>query len=95
MTLISTIVVMFYTTASDTMLRPKLQFSKWEHMHLNSTIYASYANTNYVNNTCTTPISVEMDPLAAGESCVAVQYSGSCKFMFTFGFANTYLLRSD
>ncbi|KAJ4412042.1 hypothetical protein N0V82_008886 [Gnomoniopsis sp. IMI 355080] len=74
--LVATLVVMFYTTASDTMVRPKLQFSKWEKTDLNSTVWASYANPTYVNDTCTTPISVDMDPIAAGESCLAIQYSG-------------------
>lgn len=81
--LVATLVVMFYTTASDTMVRPKLQFSKWEKMDLNSTVWASYANPKYVNDTCTTPISVYMDPLAAGESCLAIQYSGDCEFYIT------------
>lgn len=79
MALIATLVVMFYTTASDTMVRPKLQFSKWEKMDLNSTVWASYANPTYVNDTCSTPISVDMDPIAAGESCLAIQYSGDCE----------------
>lgn len=69
---------MFYTTASDTMIRPKLQFSKWHDQYLNSTIFASYANVAYVNDSCNTPISVSMDP-NAGSSCLAVQYSGDCK----------------
>lgn len=78
MALIATLVVMFYTTASDTMVRPKLQFSKWEKMDLNSTVWSSYANPTYVNDTCTTPITADMD-WAAGESCLAIQYSGDCK----------------
>lgn len=80
MALVATIVVMFYTTASDTMVRPKLKYSNWRKMDLNSTVWASYANPTYVNNTCTTPISIEMDPIAAGESCLAIQYSGDCEY---------------
>lgn len=76
--LLATIIAMFYTTASDTMIRPKLQFSNWQHKHLNSTIFASYANAAYVNDSCSTPISVSMDS-NAGSSCLAVQYSGDCK----------------
>lgn len=76
-TIIATLVAMFYTTASDTMVRPKLQFSKWQHKDLNSTIFASYANPTYVNDTCTTPVSVSMDP-DAGATCLAIQYSGDC-----------------
>lgn len=78
MALVATLVVMFYTTASDTMVRPKLRFSDWEKMELNSTVWASYANPTYVNDTCTTPISADMD-WAAGESCLAIQYSGDCE----------------
>lgn len=77
--LIATIVVMFYTTASDTMVRPKLQFSRWKQMDLKSTISASYANPTYVSDSCSTPISLEIDPEYAGATCLAVQYSGNCE----------------
>ncbi|CAN8105973.1 unnamed protein product [Discula destructiva] len=76
MALVATIVVMFYTTASDTMVRPKLRFGQWKKTDLNSTVWASYANPTYVQNICATPIPLEMDPLHAGESCLAIQYSG-------------------
>ncbi|KAL1867693.1 hypothetical protein Daus18300_006249 [Diaporthe australafricana] len=76
LTLIATLVAMLYTTASDTMVRPKLRFSGWQEKHLESYVMASYANSEYVKATCSTPITTEMDPIAAGESCLGVQYSG-------------------
>ncbi|PSR97709.1 hypothetical protein BD289DRAFT_362071 [Coniella lustricola] len=73
--ILATLVVMFYTTASDTMVRPKLQFSNWQKTTLKSTILASYANPTYVENDCATPITTAMDE-NAGSSCLAVQYAG-------------------
>lgn len=69
---------MLYTTASDTMVRPKLRFSGWDDRYLESNVVASYANAEYVKAICSTPIPVALDPDAAGESCLAVQYSGDC-----------------
>lgn len=80
MTLAATIVVIFYTTASDTMVAPKLQFSKWKDHGLKSYVKASYANSQYIEATCATPISVAMDELAATESCLDVQNAGNCKY---------------
>lgn len=79
MVLVATLVVMFYTTASDTMVRPKLQFSGWVHKDLNSTVWATYANGDYAKNLCATPIDLGMDPDAAEDTCLAIQYSGDCK----------------
>ncbi|KAF3760726.1 hypothetical protein M406DRAFT_21639, partial [Cryphonectria parasitica EP155] len=73
--ILATLVALFYTTASDTMVRPKLQFSRWQHKTLKSTILASYANPTYVQDDCATPISTMFD-VNAGSSCRAVQYSG-------------------
>lgn len=78
MALVATIVVMFYTTASDTMVRPKLQFGQWRETHLNGTVWSSYANPTYVEQICTTPVGVDMD-WDAQESCLAIQYSGDCE----------------
>lgn len=79
MVLIATLVVMFYTTASDTMVRPKLQFSGWVQKDLNSTVWASYANPDYAASLCTTPITPAMDPVNAESTCLGIQYSGDCK----------------
>lgn len=76
LTLIATLVAMLYTTASDTMVRPKLRFSGWQDRELTGYVLASYSNPAYVMSNCATPISNELDPKSAGESCLAVQYSG-------------------
>lgn len=78
LTLIATLVAMLYTTASDTMVRPKLRFSGWQDRELTGYVLASYSNPAHVMNNCATPISAQLDPKSAGESCLAVQYSGDC-----------------
>ncbi|ROV96279.1 hypothetical protein VMCG_07717 [Cytospora schulzeri] len=75
LTLIATMVAMLYTTASDTMVRPKLRFNGWENRELKGYVLASYANPVHVMNTCATPITNALDSKSAGESCLAVQYS--------------------
>lgn len=77
MTLVATIMATFYTTASDTMVRPKLRFSDWHQRDLQSYIMASYANVEYVKDSCATPITTAFDPTDAGASCVAIQDSGN------------------
>lgn len=79
LTLIATIVVICYTTASDTMVAPKLQLSKWKTHQLKSYIKASYANSAYIESNCATPISVAMDETASSMSCFDVQNAGNCK----------------
>lgn len=79
MTLIATIVVIFYTTASDTMVAPKLQMSKWKPHELKSYIKSSYANSEYIESNCATPISLAMDSVYSAESCLDVQNAGNCE----------------
>lgn len=84
LTLIATLVAMLYTTASDTMVRPKLRFSSWHDKTLESYVVASYANPQYAKMSCSTPISTSFDSEAAGESCLGVQYSGDCTWRCTW-----------
>ncbi|KAG8168619.1 hypothetical protein KVR01_001368 [Diaporthe batatas] len=75
LTLIATLVAMLYTTASDTMVRPKLRFSGWHDRDLESYVMSPYGNAQYVKQSCSTPLH-GIDSEHANESCLAVQYSG-------------------
>lgn len=66
---------MLYTTASDTMVRPKLRFSGWHDRDLESYVMSPYGNAQYVKQACSTPLH-GIDVEHANESCLAVQYSG-------------------
>ncbi|KAI1140284.1 hypothetical protein F5Y05DRAFT_424213 [Hypoxylon sp. FL0543] len=74
--LIATLCTMFYTTASDAMVSPKLKFGGWESRSLEGLVKASYANPFYVQKACSTPIDQKLDPENAAPSCLDVQYSG-------------------
>ncbi|KAI1211544.1 uncharacterized protein F4807DRAFT_393002 [Annulohypoxylon truncatum] len=76
LSLIATICTMFYTTASDAMVSPKLKFGAWESRSLEGLVKASYANPYYVQSACSTPIDLQMDPNNSAPSCLDVQYSG-------------------
>lgn len=77
MTLLATLVVILYTTASDTMLSPKLQLDKWRSHQLMSYVKTSYANSLYIESKCATPISVAMDEMYSAESCFDIQNAGN------------------
>lgn len=76
LTLSATICSMFYTTASDAMVSPKLKYGDWESRELDGLVRASYANPFYIKTACTTPIDKTMDPYNSAPSCLDVQYSG-------------------
>ncbi|KAI1465945.1 uncharacterized protein F4812DRAFT_435205 [Daldinia caldariorum] len=74
--LLATLCSLFYTTASDAMVSPKLMFGRWENRELEGLVKASYANPFYVRKACSTPIDLNMDPNSSAPSCLDVQYSG-------------------
>ncbi|KAI1389665.1 uncharacterized protein F4822DRAFT_399193 [Hypoxylon trugodes] len=76
LTLIATICALLYTTASESMVSPKLKFGGWEFKELDGLVKASYANPFYAQKACSTPIDQTMDPKNAAPSCLDVQYSG-------------------
>ncbi len=78
-TLTAAFVAMFYTTASDALVSPHLKFGKWEDKEMVGLVKASYANPTYINKNCRTPISLEVDPLNAGLTCLSVEHAGQGK----------------
>jgi hypothetical protein len=80
---IAAIAAMFYTTASDALVSPKLQFGKWEARSLQGLVQTSYANPQFVKAACQTPITVVEDAAYAADTCLAIQYGGESKH-FTF-----------
>ncbi|KAI0377266.1 hypothetical protein F5Y04DRAFT_264626 [Hypomontagnella monticulosa] len=75
-TLLATVCALFYTTASESMVSPKLKFGAWEDRQLEGLVKASYANPFYAQKACSTPIDRTMDPNNSAPSCLDVQYSG-------------------
>lgn len=77
--LIATLVSMLYTTASDAMISPTLQFGRWEDKTMQGLVRSSYANPNYVAQTCEKLIPDSDDPEYAGSTCLALEHAGQGK----------------
>lgn len=69
-------VSMFYTTASDAIVSPQLRFGNKENILMYGLVQASYANPKYINQNCQTPISLDVDPVNAGLTCLAYEHAG-------------------
>jgi hypothetical protein len=74
--LIATLVSMLYTTASDAMISPTLQFGRWENREMQSLVRSSYANPTFVAQTCERLILDDEDPEYAGTTCLALEHAG-------------------
>ncbi|KAI1325124.1 hypothetical protein F5Y16DRAFT_378895 [Xylariaceae sp. FL0255] len=80
LTLSASICVLFYTTASDAMVSPKLAVLPWKTRVLQGTVNASYANPFYVADTCQTPLrSLDVN---APTACEDVSFSGQSYHSF-------------
>ncbi|KAH8805016.1 hypothetical protein F5884DRAFT_439238 [Xylogone sp. PMI_703] len=72
---LTALVAMFYTTASDALVAPHLRFGNWDDKVLEGWIQSSYANPNFVQSSCETPVSSSID-FASGETCLALEHAG-------------------
>ena len=75
-TLTAAFVATFYTTASDALVSPHLKYGKWENKLLQGLVQASYANPQYIEDNCETPITVVLDPDNAGLTCLSIEHAG-------------------
>ena len=73
--LTATVAATFYTTASESMVAPKLKYGDWEKKELSGHVRASYANAQWVKMTCPSLLEDEDEQYAA-ESCMNIQFSG-------------------
>ncbi|KAL8687386.1 MAG: hypothetical protein Q9218_006424 [Villophora microphyllina] len=74
--LLGALTAMFYTTASDALVAPKLKTGHWEHRQLYGRVATNFANVQYIQKNCQTPISEQIDPLYSGSTCIAIEHSG-------------------
>ncbi|KAI0965450.1 hypothetical protein F4678DRAFT_332949 [Xylaria arbuscula] len=73
--LTATICALFYTTASDAMVTPKISRHAWEMRDLQGLVKVSYANPQYVESSCQNPLD-DIDPGDAPLACLDILYSG-------------------
>lgn len=73
--LIAAIVAMFYTTAAEALVAPKLRLGPLENKVLYGKVSASFANSTYLADTCPTPIDVNVDK-DKGTTCLQIEHAG-------------------
>ncbi|KAL8991164.1 MAG: hypothetical protein Q9169_007932 [Polycauliona sp. 2 TL-2023] len=74
--LLCTVTAMFYTTASDALVAPKLKMGPPEQTMLYGKVASDFASNPYIQDQCKTPISADVDPDSSGSTCVAIQHNG-------------------
>ncbi|KAL8766624.1 MAG: hypothetical protein Q9209_006641 [Squamulea sp. 1 TL-2023] len=74
--LLCAITAMFYTTASDALVAPKLKMGPIEQRVLYGQVASDFASNPYIKSQCKTPISVQTDPQFSGSTCVAIEHNG-------------------
>ncbi|KAG5979286.1 hypothetical protein E4U55_005339 [Claviceps digitariae] len=85
LTLTASIMAMFYTTASEAMVSPKLMNSDWQRMLLSGPIAASYANIYYLRETCPDMFASIPRIDDNDEACMQIQFAGqSHRNLFSF-----------
>lgn len=74
--LLATMMAILYTTASDALVTPKIQFGKPNPRLIYGKVSTSFANTKYIMDQCKTPISQSMDPNTSGQTCISIEHPG-------------------
>ena len=62
MALTGALVAMLYTTASESLVAPKLKMGPMEPRVLYGKVATSFANEKYIEQSCKTPVSAQTDP---------------------------------
>ncbi|KAL8943584.1 MAG: hypothetical protein Q9211_000938 [Gyalolechia sp. 1 TL-2023] len=70
------LIAMLYTTASESLVSPKLKMGALEHRRLYGKVATQFANERYIQQHCQTPISVLVDAEYSGSTCIAIEHSG-------------------
>ncbi|KAL8824531.1 MAG: hypothetical protein Q9191_004993 [Dirinaria sp. TL-2023a] len=74
--LLGALTAMFYTTASDALVAPQLKMGPLEHRLLYGKVATSFANEQYIQQHCQTPITNATDPKYRNSTCIAIEHSG-------------------
>lgn len=74
--LLVALMAMVYTTASDALVTPVLKLGPTESRIMYGKVATSFANADYIENHCNTPIPAAMDPVDNGTTCIQIEHSG-------------------
>ena len=75
LTLINGFVAMFYTTASDSLVSPHLNFGNWKAQEMGGNVSTAFSVPKQVASLCYNP-TADSDPVYAGTTCLAILHVG-------------------
>ena len=78
---LATLAAIFYTTASDALVSPKLQFQDYMSIQMKSLTQTTFADNIWMHNQCLTPVSQAVDD-KAGIICTELEHSGQAYHNF-------------
>ena len=73
---LAALMAVLYTTASDALVAPRLQFGKTEQRLLYGQVTSSFANVQAIKGRCTTPIPEASDPDNYLDTCTSIEQAG-------------------
>ncbi|KAI9753023.1 MAG: hypothetical protein M4579_005365 [Chaenotheca gracillima] len=95
--LIWALMAMFYTTASDALVSPKLSPSSWNSKLMYGQVFTEYANPVYASQKCQTPAKIH-DWEYGGSTCIEIEHAGQAYhnyLLFLAGWQNNPAESSD
>lgn len=66
---------MLFTTASSTLVAPHLTYGNWENSEIYGKVQGTFANPQFLADTCQTPINPVLDPSYGRTTCLAFSYT--------------------
>ena len=74
--LISAVMAMLYTSAATALVQPQLKFGPWERRTLQGEFVTQFANVEYIQSKCPTPITQNLDADDTRmEACISVEHA--------------------
>ena len=74
--LIAAFIAMFYVTAAEALVSPKLRLGPVEDRTLQGLVHAGFGNVTYLQQSCTSPIDIADDPDFKGSTCLHIDFAG-------------------
>jgi hypothetical protein len=75
--LAAALMAMFYVTAAEALVSPKLRMGPVENRLLHGKVIAGFANSIFLADVCPTPIREKDDPVDKGTTCLQIQHASS------------------
>ncbi|KAI9666959.1 MAG: hypothetical protein M1831_001464 [Alyxoria varia] len=88
LTLLATLSAMLYTTASQILVNPHLDFTGFESVHMRGQVKTNFGNVTYANQNCRTPITTSQDPVYWNSTCMTIENAAQTYHNYQFYLKN-------